>query len=162
MLAFQLSVFQLLLLLLLSLSMSPSASLFYLPLPPSACLSLSLSLLVAPAAARMRRPWESEEDFAYNTRHGIMSRTPPKGWARPGVDKEEALFPGLTDEARAHCTKNGQQCDTAERSAACLLAQHGYLAQIDAFKTAGYLTAQDLADGDFTCAAFDNTDAGEM
>ena len=157
MLACQLPVFQLLLLLLLSLSLSPAVSLslplpLSLPPPPSVC--LFLSLLVAPGAARMRRPWESEEDFAHNTRHGITSRTPPKGWGRPGGDKAEVLFPGFTDEARAHCTKSGQQSDTAERSAACLLAQHGFLAQIDAFTAAGYLAAQDLAGGDFTCAAF--------
>lgn len=117
-------------------------------------LLMLLAALTAPAMARMRRPWESEEDYAHNTKHGIMSRTPPKGWNRPGsVDEGDIPFPGLTDEARAHCTKNGHQCDKAERSAACLMAQNGYMAQIDAFKAAGYLTAQDLVDGDFTCAA---------
>ena len=112
---------------------------------------LMLAALAMPAAARMRRPWESEEDYAYNTKHGIMSRTPPEGWNRPGGAKGDVLFPGLTDEARAHCTKNGHQCDKAERSAACLLAQNGYLGHIDAFKAEGYLTAQDLVDADFTC-----------
>jgi len=113
-------------------------------------LLLLLTALTAPVAARMRRPWESDEDYAYNTKHGIMSRTPPKGWGRGGANSGEIPFPGLTDEARAHCTKDGHQCDKAERSAPCLLAQNGFLSQIDAFKAAGYLTAQDLVDGDFT------------
>lgn len=113
---------------------------------------LALVLVAAPTAARMRRPWESDEEYAYNTKHGIMSRTPPKDWNRPGSKQADIPFPGLTDEARAHCTKNGHQCDQAERSAPCLLAQNGYLAQIEAFKAAGYMTAQDLVDGDFTCA----------
>ena len=117
---------------------------------PSFFKLLMLLALTATATARMRRPWESEEDYEHNKKHGIMSRTPPKGWSRSGANSGEVPFPGLSDEARAHCTKNGHQCDQAERSAPCLLAQNGYLAQIEAFKAAGYLTAQDLVDGDFT------------
>lgn len=125
-----------------------------------AVLCLLIAALPQPADARMRRPWESESEYEHNDKNKIPNRTPPKGWGHPegapgGVDDVPGYLAALTEEARGHCMKDGHQSDKAERSAACLMAQNGFLQQVAKVNAAGYITAQDLVDAEekFTCAA---------
>jgi hypothetical protein len=105
----------------------------------------------------MRRPWETDEEYEKNK--NIKARPPPEDWeARRQAMRAGTPVPPpipehllrMTPDERAHCMENGQQDNLAERSAACLIAKNGFMAHIDAFKKAGYLTADDLAAADFT------------
>ena len=107
----------------------------------------------------MRRPWESDEEYEKNKNK--KARPPPEDWeARRQAMRSGAPVPppipehllGMAPDERAHCMKNSRQDDWAERSAACLMAKHGFMSYIEAFKEAGYLTADDLATADFTYA----------
>ena len=114
--------------------------------------------------ARMRRPWESDEEYELNKNK--KAKEPPPDWEERRQAMREgrevpppipAHLESLTPEARAHCMKKGRGSpgflhpdDEAERSAPCLMAQHGFIEYVDAFKENGYLTAEDLAAADFT------------
>ena len=118
---------------------------------PLALLSLlALLLALAPASGRMRRPWESESEAAHNAKTGNKNMQDPRRAGRADLPPHLA---GLTARAQAHCTQKGKRDAEAEHSSACMLAQHGYLDHIPAFKEAGFLTAADLVSDALTCAS---------
>ena len=105
----------------------------------------------------MRRPWESDEEYEKNKNK--KARPPPEDWEaqrqamRAGTPVPPPIpdhLLGMKPDERAHCMKNGRQDDWAERSASCLLAKNGFKEHVDAFKKAGYLTADHLTAADFT------------
>ena len=128
---------------------------------PLALLSL-LALLLAPlppASGRMRRPWESESEAAHNAKTGNKNMQDPRRAGRADLPPHLA---GLTARAQAHCTQKGKRDAEAEHSSACMLAQHGYLDHIPAFKEAGFLTADDLVSDALTCASPPPSEAGVL